>query len=182
MTTAQRDSAPEELSPGDRKFGRRLAVAGLVLAALAAVPSYLALRDSETSSTTTVPPRPPVLRVLSPTHNQTVSSVIVVRGTSENLRPGQTIWVLVAPRTTNLMFLQSGPAFVQSEGGWINANVHVGQENEKGEFDVVTVIADGSATKVFKDQRVPCEATGDCPGISELPSGAIEYGRVIVRR
>jgi hypothetical protein len=60
--------------------------------------------------------------------------------------------------------------------------VRIGQEVEKGEFDLLAVIADENATKALKDQRVPCEATGNCPGISELPKGVVEYARVSVVR
>jgi hypothetical protein len=155
-----------------------IALAGVIVALIAAIPAYLALRDNGTPTPPTEPPR---AAIVSPRKGQRVPVETEVRGTSENLGPGQQIWIIVLP-SNSIRYFPENPAPVEANGNWA-VKVRLGGDEHKGlAFDILAVITlTNDAKKSLVDYN-KCRQTEECPGLEILPDGVQVSHRIRVTR
>jgi hypothetical protein len=130
--------------------------------------------------TPTVLPEP-VITISYPATGATVKLQEIVRGTSANIPEGYTLSVMVYPHAAGLYYPQHSMD-IGANGDWTSLTT-IGKEGNSGEaFDIVVVLADPDAQAVITAYLDTAKAADAYPGLDKLPSGAVEYDRVIVTR
>lgn len=106
----------------------------------------------------------------------------MVRGTSQKVPKGQTIWVVSYPHVTGRYYPQNDPAYVEANGDW-SALTSIGIEEDSGlKFDIIVVLANQSAQEKFRDYLLTAKGEKEWPGLESLPDGVTIYNHVMVIR
>jgi hypothetical protein len=134
--------------------------------------------SSPTSSTPTQPSASG--RIVEPRPGQDVASNIDVRGYGST-PDDQVLWVLLKSLNNHYYTVTSDPAPVDIDaaGDWIVRGVGIGKEGDKGDYELVLVVAprDGSAIERALARRGP-RLSADFG--QELPEGTRELHRITV--
>lgn len=153
----------------------------LLLAACSDLPQP-ATKNSPTPSPT--PAATPVteVNITSPIDGGKVTQTEMVKGTSQNIPPGQVIWVVVFVHKVGRYYPQNQPADVQSNGDWASVS-YFGVEGDKDlKFDALAVLADNTGQKAFNKYLSEARDKNDYPGLERIPDGVKIYSRVSVTR
>jgi hypothetical protein len=187
-SNTRRGSGKPRRTPRSRRFspGQKIAIAGIISAVLVglvgSVPAYLALRDDgDTTPTTTT--RPPIAAITVPRDEQRGISVETdVKGTSQNLSPGQEIWVFVLPSNGVARYYPENRAPVEANGEW-KLRVRLGGDKHRGKpFDILAVITLSERARKELAQYNACRQTSSCRGIETLPDDVIVSHQITVIR
>ncbi|HSU16979.1 hypothetical protein [Longimicrobium sp.] len=124
----------------------------------------------------------PELRITHPADGGRAAIQETIRGTSRNLPPGDSVWVVVYIPSTARYYPQDRPADVQAGGGW-NALARLGVEQDAGRrFEVLAVAADAATRAAFAAYLAEGARRRSWPGLERLPATAREHDRVAVTR
>jgi hypothetical protein len=130
-----------------------------------------------------------------PYNETTVLPVVNVVGSSQSIPAGYSVWIVVyVPIVAfgHQFFPMSDAVQVYADGSW-NYTTYLGGENDAGNrFDIIAVMADQTAQETIGAYNVNLTAyntpslnstvLGFKPGMATLPSGAVEYCRVTLKR
>lgn len=127
---------------------------------------------------------PPVsVQISTPTDMTSIARETLVRGTSQGLPAGESIWILVFDNARKRYYPFVKPADTQVGGDWTQLIEVGGYVDSGAQFQLIAVVPDSTATRRFRELTQP--PRGDYPwsdGLTEIPSGVLEYDRVSVWR
>jgi hypothetical protein len=127
-------------------------------------------------------PGAPELRITRPAEGAKVGIDEMIRGTSRNLPPGDSVWAVVFVPSAGRYYPQDRAADVQAGGGW-NVPVHLGVAGDAGRrFEVLAIAADPATRAAFRAYDAESARRRSWPGIERLPATAREFDRVAVTR
>lgn len=122
------------------------------------------------------------VEITYPYDGATVEIREMVRGTSQKIPEGQTIWIVVYPHVAGRYYPQNDPADVQANGDWTSLTFIGVEEDVGGKFDIIAVLADKRAQDTFYAYLTQAKDKKTWPGLKRLPEGATIYDRITVTR
>ncbi|MGZ4881337.1 MAG: hypothetical protein ACXV3U_04470 [Halobacteriota archaeon] len=124
--------------------------------------------------------------ITAPRDGGTVELHQDIAGTSQNIKRGQQVWVILHP-VPNGAYYPADRAVDNSVTLYANnewtTSAYFGQENEAGiRYEILAVVANQQAQNVFQDYLYQSNASKSWAGLTTLPDGAVPYDSITVTR
>lgn len=122
------------------------------------------------------------IKITYPSEGATVQQTESVKGTSQAIPDGHTIWVVVFIPTIGRYYPQNYPASAQPNGNW-SSIAYLGVEKDAGlRFEILAVLANHNAQAAFNNYLKDARDKKSYPGLEQLPKEAVIYDRITVTR
>ncbi|HYG82988.1 MAG TPA: hypothetical protein VD861_21505 [Pyrinomonadaceae bacterium] len=111
----------------------------------------------------------PVVKITEPAKGARVKQTQMVRGTSQNLRDEQKVWVVVYIPTVGRYYPQNDPAVVRADGNWSSVT-YIGNEKDKGlGFEIFAVMAGKDVQDAFRSYLKDARDKSEYAGMEQPP-------------
>jgi hypothetical protein len=122
------------------------------------------------------------VKITYPSEGATVQQTESVKGTSQAIPDGNTIWVVVFVPAVGRYYPQNYPADVQANGNW-SSIAHIGVAKDTGlRFDILAVLANSSAQATFNNYLKEARDKSSYPGLEQLVKDVVVHDRITVTR
>lgn len=124
----------------------------------------------------------PEVEIVYPCEGADVETCEMIEGISCRIPEEHVIWIVIRPHAANHYYPQDGPADVEINGDWSSSST-IGIDGDAGKkFDIIAVLADGTAQDEFNRYLDWCREMNSWPGLERLPEGVSICDRITVMR